>query len=290
MNASRIRSTSSNKTARKRATAGGKGSGAERKSPRRATRGKPAASSRTRRTPLAQAIELLMEDHRKVQKLFRQAERAKGKPQQLRAIVEEACAALTQHAAIEERYLYPVLHDTIKERDLVAEAEVEHASAKQLIAQLESGDPEDEQYAATFTVLGEYVNHHIGEEEKQIFPKARRAGGGDYQPLLDALTSRGEPRPKRGARDALDASEEAPTERGSARGRQGRGRSVAREGAGPEASGVTRSAAETIAGDVEQPRRSRRGEALDTGETESTGLTREQEASDEEAPGSRRGR
>lgn len=55
------------------------------------------------------------------------------------------------------------------------EAEVEHDSAKILIRQLERMKPGDPKYAATFTVLGEYVNHHVKEEEAEMFPKARRA-------------------------------------------------------------------------------------------------------------------
>ena len=92
---------------------------------------------------------MLMADHKMVQQMFRQAERAKNDPEQLREIVEAACAALTLHAEIEEQHFYPMLREALKEGDLIAEALVEHASAKQLIAELESGDPEEEEYAAT---------------------------------------------------------------------------------------------------------------------------------------------
>lgn len=275
-------------SARKSATKRGAKGGVARKSgsaPRAGSSSRSgAAPSRTSRTPIAQAIDLLTEDHRKVQKLFRQAERAKEKPEQLRAIVEEACAALTQHAEIEEEYFYPVMQQSIKETDLIAEAEVEHASARQLIAQLESGDPQDEQYAATFTVLGEYTNHHIKEEQDEIFPKAKRARG-DFQPLLDALMTRGEPQPAGRARSGAQAQDEEASMR-RARGRQGRGRASARESQG-EAEGGEAQTPE--GGDVEQPRRARRGEALDAGETESTGRGREQESIEQEERGSRRG-
>jgi len=132
-----------------------------------------------------------MADHKMVQQMFRQAERAKENPEQLREIVEAACAALTLHAEIEEQHFYPVMRETGKETDMIAEAYVEHASAKQLIAELESGDPEDEEYAAKFKVLGEYVKHHIKEEENEIFPQARRARA-DFEPLLEALVARDE--------------------------------------------------------------------------------------------------
>jgi hemerythrin-like domain-containing protein len=63
----------------------------------------------------------------------------------------------------------------IKDEDLMNEAEVEHDSAKSLIRQLERMKPSDPKFAATFTVLGEYVNHHVKEEEEEMFPKVKRA-------------------------------------------------------------------------------------------------------------------
>jgi hemerythrin-like domain-containing protein len=141
-----------------------------------------------------------MADHKMVQQMFRQAERAKEKPDQLREIVEAACAALTLHAEIEEQHFYPQMRQTGKDTDMIAEAYVEHASAKQLIAELEGGDPEDEEYAAKFKVLGEYVKHHVKEEENEIFPKARRARA-DFEPLLEALIARDEAVMAEGSRE-----------------------------------------------------------------------------------------
>jgi hemerythrin-like domain-containing protein len=90
-------------------------------------------------------------------------------------LVEICCAELTVHAQLEEELFYPALRDAIDDMDLLDEAEVEHASAKQLITELASMQPGDELYDAKFTVLGEYVKHHIEEEEKEIFPKAKKA-------------------------------------------------------------------------------------------------------------------
>jgi hemerythrin superfamily protein len=124
--------------------------------------------------PAAQkaALSLLLDDHRKVKKIFKDFEKEKdaGARQKM---VEEACMELTVHAQIEEEKFYPYLRDQDPDTfgDLLDEAKVEHASAKDLIAQLQVMGPEDDLYDAKFTVLGEYVNHHVTEEEDELFPK-----------------------------------------------------------------------------------------------------------------------
>jgi hemerythrin superfamily protein len=82
---------------------------------------------------------------------------------------------LTVHATVEEEIFYPAAREALEEQDLLDEAEVEHATAKDLIAQIQTMDPSDELYDAKVTVLGEYVNHHVQEEEKQMFPKCKKA-------------------------------------------------------------------------------------------------------------------
>jgi hemerythrin-like domain-containing protein len=124
-------------------------------------------------------LKMLAEDHKKVKKMFDQFEKMKEEEDQdmeaKQLLVETCCAELTVHAQLEEELFYPALRDTIDDMDMLDEAEVEHASAKQLISELSSMQPEDELYDAKFTVLGEYVKHHIEEEEKEIFPKAKKA-------------------------------------------------------------------------------------------------------------------
>jgi hypothetical protein len=71
---------------------------------------------------------------------------------------------------------YPAVREAIDETDLLDEAEVEHNVAKELIEKLKGMDSADEEYSATFTVLGEYVNHHITEEQDELFPKVKKAG------------------------------------------------------------------------------------------------------------------
>lgn len=119
------------------------------------------------------AVALLTEDHDYVKKAFRAFEKMDEEDQP--ALVKQVLQALKVHTRIEEEVFYPAVRKAIKDEDLMNEAEVEHDSAKALIRQLERMKPSDPKFAATFTVLGEYVNHHVKEEESEMFPKARRA-------------------------------------------------------------------------------------------------------------------
>ena len=121
------------------------------------------------------AIALLSEDHRKVQKLFKEFEGLGDEDAERKAhIVAQACAELSVHSTIEEEVFYPALREALEEGDLLDEAEVEHATARELISQLQGMKPGDDLYEAKFTVLGEYVNHHIKEEQQEIFPRAKK--------------------------------------------------------------------------------------------------------------------
>jgi hemerythrin superfamily protein len=150
------------------------------------------------------AIELLLEDHKQVQKLFKAFKKAKDDEETKQDLVETACTALTIHAQIEEEIFYPAAREVI-EQDLLNEAEVEHNTAKNLITQLEEMEPEDELYEATFTVLGEYVNHHIEEEQEQIFPKVKKAKL-DLNALGEELSQR-----KRELEEDMGVAEESET-------------------------------------------------------------------------------
>ncbi len=118
-----------------------------------------------------------MEDHDYVKKAYRQFQKLDPEEdlEEAQALVKNVCAALKVHTAIEEKILYPAARRALKDKDLLEEAAVEHASAKILIRQLERMRPKDPKYAATFTVLCEYVEHHVKEEENEMFPKLRRA-------------------------------------------------------------------------------------------------------------------
>ena len=78
------------------------------------------------------------------------------------------------HTTIEEEILYPAAREAMDDTDLLDEADVEHASAKQLIQDLETMQPGDDHYDAKVTVLGEYIRHHVKEEQNEMFPKIRK--------------------------------------------------------------------------------------------------------------------
>ena len=116
-------------------------------------------------------IEMLKEDHVRVKKAFKTAEKLHSEEQheELQALVEQTCAEVQIHAQLEEELFYPACREAVKEEDLIEEAEVEHGSAKALIEQLQGMSVEDPKYMATFKVLGEYLRHHIKEEENELF-------------------------------------------------------------------------------------------------------------------------
>jgi hypothetical protein len=137
------------------------------------------AASKNASTDTAQdALVLLTDDHKTVQKLFKDYEKLTendADEEEKAALAKQICMELAVHAQIEEEIFYPAVRDAIEETDLLDEAEVEHASAKDLIAQLGAMAPGDALYDAKVTVLGEYVNHHVKEEQDEMFPKVRKA-------------------------------------------------------------------------------------------------------------------
>lgn len=134
------------------------------------------ATSKTHNDP-QDAIAILTADHRKVHALFEQFStmKEKGSDQDKAAIVEQVCNELTIHTALEEEIFYPAVRKAIDDADLMDEALVEHAGAKQLIEQLLSMDPSDELYDAKVTVLGEQIDHHVEEEEDDMFVQAKKS-------------------------------------------------------------------------------------------------------------------
>jgi hemerythrin superfamily protein len=124
------------------------------------------------------AITLLKEDHRTVEKLFKEFESAKGDGRKGK-IAQEICLELTVHAQIEEEIFYPACEGKVDEDD-IKEAYVEHDGAKVLIAEIENSDGKsDEYFDAKVKVLQEQIEHHVKEEEQRllgIFSQAKRAG------------------------------------------------------------------------------------------------------------------
>ena len=143
------------------------------------------------------ACDLLDADHRAVKKMFKEYEeltksRGRTAGQKKMDLARQICHELTVHAQIEEEIFYPALRAAIKDTDLLAEAEVEHQSAKDLIAQIEGMGEADEMFDAKVTVLGEYIDHHVKEEKGEIVPKARAARKLDIVAMRDELMARKE--------------------------------------------------------------------------------------------------
>ena len=101
-------------------------------------------------------------------------------------------AAFKVHTTLEEEIFYPAVREAIDDEDVMNEASVEHETAKMLIEQLENSGPDDPNYFATFTVLGEYVMHHVKEEEGEMFPEAKKAEDLDLEALGEQMKSRKE--------------------------------------------------------------------------------------------------
>ena len=139
-------------------------------------------------TKTQDAIALLKEDHRTVEKLFKDFESAKGDGRKEK-LARQICLELTVHTKIEEEIFYPACEGKIEE-DLLKEAKVEHDSAKLLIAEIEGGNGQsDEFFDAKVQVLGEQVEHHVEEEEGELFKEVRKADI-DLKALGEQLATR----------------------------------------------------------------------------------------------------
>ena len=143
------------------------------------------------------ACDLLDTDHRNVKKMFKEYEeltnsRSRSATQKKIELARQICMELSVHAQIEEEIFYPALRAALKDTDLLDEAEVEHQTAKDLIAQIEGESEADDKFDAKVKVLGEYIDHHVKEEKNEIFPKARSARKLDLVAMRDELEARKE--------------------------------------------------------------------------------------------------
>jgi hemerythrin superfamily protein len=146
------------------------------------TRARSKTGSRSTRRSTASAkkptdaIALLKADHKEVDAMFKEYEKTDddAKKQEL---ADRICMALTVHAQIEEEIFYPAAYEALDEDgdDLLDEAEVEHASCKALIAEIEAMSVGEPLFDAKVKVLGEYIKHHVEEEESELFPECRDA-------------------------------------------------------------------------------------------------------------------
>ena len=122
------------------------------------------------------AIGLLKADHREVERLFASFESARAHERK-QELAEQICEALKVHATIEEEIFYPAFLEATDETSLHHEAEIEHAGAKHLIAEIESTGPDDDHFEARVTVLQEMIKHHVKEEEQRggMFSEAQKS-------------------------------------------------------------------------------------------------------------------
>jgi hemerythrin superfamily protein len=156
-------------------------------------------------------IVLLKNDHAEVKKLFKQFDKLvekediEGKVQ----IANKICAELVAHTIAEEEIFYPGARSATEDDAMLNEAVVEHDSAKDLISQIQAMDPSDPMYDAKVTVLGEYINHHVEEEEEEMFPEVRESKELDLRELAVTFTARKEEILKKlnGANGELNAQE-----------------------------------------------------------------------------------
>lgn len=154
------------------------------------------ASTRQARASTKARDEILNQlkaDHRSVKKAYREFKKLEGSEDEeaCAQIVQQVIAELTVHAALEEELLYPAVRGVIADEDLIDEAEVEHETMHTLIEQLRGLEPDDEKYNARFTVLCEYVMHHVKEEESEMFPQIERVRL-DWDSLAAEVTARRE--------------------------------------------------------------------------------------------------
>jgi iron-sulfur cluster repair protein YtfE (RIC family) len=140
------------------------------------------------------AIDMLTDEHRHVQKLFKDFEKTdRADTETLRELVETTCMELQIHSMLEEELFYPALRGEVagdETDERLNRAEVEHEVADELIAKLRELSSEDPMYCAYFAVLGEYVKHHMRDEEKELFPRAANATGLDLQQLGEDMRQR----------------------------------------------------------------------------------------------------
>jgi Hemerythrin HHE cation binding domain len=130
-------------------------------------------SSRNRR-PTPDPFKILKEDHARVQSLFNKYEKMESDAEK-QELATTICQELKLHAALEEEVFYPPVRRAIEDKEIMNEADVEHAGAKELIAKIEKSRPKDEHFDALVTVLGEAIKHHVKEEEGEMFKQVRKS-------------------------------------------------------------------------------------------------------------------
>jgi hypothetical protein len=137
-----------------------------------------------------EVLETLKQDHRRMEQAFRDFDRlGREDYERCEDLVHRTCAEIEVHSALEEELFYPLLRETIAPPALIDDAEVEHQTLETLILELDRLAPDEDKYAASFRVLGEYTRHHIRDEEARIFEQVLRAKV-DWEALLQEMQKR----------------------------------------------------------------------------------------------------
>jgi hemerythrin superfamily protein len=149
---------------------------ANRTAERKSSRSQSSSRNKERQQAARNAFDVLEEDHREVEEWFDQYDELKNSDEDRKAeLSKKICLALKVHAQIEEEIFYPRAREATKDDDLIDEAIVEHATVKNLIAEIEEMDVEEALHDAKIRVLAEMVKHHIREEEEELFPELQSA-------------------------------------------------------------------------------------------------------------------
>ena len=133
----------------------------------------PARGASPARSAGPDAIALLRAEHKRVAALYDQYENTRSASKK-KALVATICQELSVHAQVEEEIFYPAVKAALKDKEMVPEATVEHASLKELIAQVKDKEPDGEMFDAKIKVMSEYTRHHVKEEQNEMFPKAQK--------------------------------------------------------------------------------------------------------------------
>lgn len=156
---------------------------------------------------------LLKRQHREVQSLFKQMERT-DEGRRRRQLMDQIVQSLQLHMRIEEEIFYPAVREigTRKAEEMALEAHEEHAVAKLVMEQIPEVDPDDERFEAKMTVFRELLEHHIEEEEEEMFKIAAKIGDDELEELGNRMMEE----------VSAAEGETAPTRRGQGNGRQRR--------------------------------------------------------------------
>jgi hemerythrin superfamily protein len=134
---------------------------------------------------MANAIELIKADHKKVEQLYQRYQGSTGQPQPQRALIQEICQELTIHAQLEEELFYPAVERQLGKEgaNLVKEARKEHSEMKRAMSQLQATEFAGPQSEQVFQDMMQGVQHHVQEEEREMFPKAQHQLGAESERL-----------------------------------------------------------------------------------------------------------